>query len=276
VQPPVALCEVQGYCIDAYARGARLMLAMGETEAAGRYEARSRALRERFEREFWSEEHERYAFALDGEGRQVTTLVSNAGHLLWSRAVPRDRARAIARNLLSPASYSGFGIRTLAAGQPAYNPLSYHNGTVWPHDNSLIAEGLANYDLGEDALRIFEGLYQALQFFSDSRLPELFCGIDRKEGPLVRYPVACSPQAWASGAMLLILQAVLGISPQADVGRLVIRNPRLPAAVGTVHVRGLRIGGSRVELRFKARRSGAQVDKVVVTGEPLRVEIQLD
>ncbi|MBS1151238.1 MAG: hypothetical protein H6Q89_2936, partial [Myxococcaceae bacterium] len=220
--PPIALCEVQGYCVDAYRRGARFLGALGHLDLAATYEERAQRMTAHFEDEFWLPELGRYAYAIDGKGEKLPTVVSNFGHLLWSRVPSQERAESIGALLTAPESFSGFGVRTLASGQNVYNPLSYHNGTVWPHDNAIIAKGLANYGLPKPAARIFEGLVLALEHFRDRRLPELFCGLRPEGGALVPYPVACSPQAWASAAPFLLLQAALGIHIDARARHLAI------------------------------------------------------
>jgi glycogen debranching enzyme len=275
-EPPIALCEIQGYCVDAYNRGAAILRALGEDQQAEVYAARSVSLRTLINDYFWLEEPARYAYALDGRGRKLDTVVSNLGHLLWSRVPTPERAKHTAELLLQRASFSGFGVRTLAEGQPVYNPLSYHNGTVWPHDNALIAKGMANYGHTHYATAIFEGLVEAMGFFPDRRLPELFCGMPREAGSLVRYPVACSPQAWAAGAPYLLLQAILGIHADAPRRRLSIRDPALPPSVEWVSFDGLRIGQSRVNIRLRRVEKRVHVDRFDVTGAPLRTEIELD
>ena len=275
-EPPIALCEVQGYCADAYLRGARLLTALGDHDRAKVYAERAASMRALISRDFWLDDLRRFAFAIDGRGRHVNTIVSNIGHLLWSRVATRDQAEATARLLLAAPSFSGFGIRTLAEGQPVYNPLSYHNGTVWPHDNALIARGLCNYNLSDQALRVFDGLYSALGYFRDYRLPELFCGISRRTGPLVRYPVACSPQAWSAAAPFLLLQATLGINADAPHGRLAIKNPRLPKYLRVVDIRRMRIGSSTVSMRFRRVGERCHVDRLDVSGSPLKTEIEID
>jgi glycogen debranching enzyme len=274
--PPIALCEIQGYCVDAYTRGASILRALGEEQLAELYSARGVSLRKLVNDHFWLPEAERYAFALDGRDRKLDTVVSNLGHLLWSRVPTPERAKHTAELLLQRASFSGFGVRTLAEGQPVYNPLSYHNGTVWPHDNALIAKGMANYGHTQYATAIFEGLVEAMGYFPDRRLPELFCGMPRESGSLVRYPVACSPQAWAAGAPYLLLQAILGIHADAPHGRLAIRNAHLPPSVEWVSFDGLRIGQSRVNIRLRRVDKRVHVDRFDVTGAPLRAEIELD
>jgi glycogen debranching enzyme len=272
---PIALSEVQGYCVDAYRRGSDLLAALEDVESSRLYEERARAFSHYVEHRFWLPEEKRYAFAVDGEDRALPTIVSNVGHLLWSRVPSPEHARATAETLLSPQSLSAFGVRTLAAGQAVYNPLSYHNGTVWPHDNALIAKGLANYNLMDSACAIFEALVSAMGHFQDRRLPELFCGTSY-ENTLVRYPVACSPQAWAAAAPFLLLQAVLGIHVDGRRHQLLIRNPRMPKSLGRVEIEGLRVGRSRVSLRLRRMGKRCHVDQLDVTGEPMRTFVEID
>lgn len=273
---PIALCEVQGYAIDAYRRGADVLAALGETELAAMYSARASSLHAAFEAAFWMEDLNRYAYAVDGEGHRVPTVVSNLGHLLWSRVPSFERARPIADLLTSPASFSGFGIRTLAAGQRAYNPLSYHNGTVWPHDNALVARGFSVYGLRAHAAKVFEGVLAALEGMTDRRLPELYCGMDRRmSGGLVRYPVACSPQAWAAATPFLLLQSVLGITVDAPQKRVLIREPMLPPSLREVTIERLRVGRSRVSLGFRQRGRRCDVDVLEVTGDDVKTLVEL-
>ncbi len=275
-EPPIALVEVQGYCADAYVRAARLYRALGDVDLARQNEERAAAMRDLVNRLFWMPEAMRYAYAIDGRERVLPTVVSNVGHLLWSRVAPPDRARATARTLLASSSYGGFGVRTLAADQPVYNPLSYHNGTVWPHDNALILRGLSRYGLSEEMDKLFDGLHAAMSFCRDQRLPELYCGIGRRAGPLVRYPVACSPQAWASAAPVLFLQSILGIAADAPGGRLLVKNPRLPKPLRKIELTGMRIGNSLVDLCFRRVGSRCHVEKLDVTGGPLKTQIEVD
>ena len=274
-EPPIALCEVQGYCIDAYARGARILRALGDEELAAACDARSDSLRAVFEARFWMPHARRHAYAIDGKGRILPTIVSNIGHLLWSRAIPREKAAEAAHVLLASSMFSGYGVRTLAADQPVYNPLSYHNGTVWPHDNALIAKGLANYDLHDAVARVFNGIYEAMAHFRERRLPELYCGIARRTGPVVRYPVAGSPQAWAAGAPFLLLQAMLGIRADAPHGRLVVRNPQLPNGVRRLDIDAMRVGNALVSMRFRRVGARCHVDRLDITG-PLKTSIEID
>jgi glycogen debranching enzyme len=275
-EPPIALCEVQGYCVDAYTRGAHLLHVLGEEQLAERYAARAETLRELTNDRMWLADLGRYAFAIDGRDHALPTVVSNVGHLLWSRIAPPERARETADLLLSPASFSGFGVRTLATGQPVYNPLSYHNGTVWPHDNAIVAKGFSNYRYTRLAARVFDGLLEAMRYFRDRRLPELFCGMPQTSGNLVRYPVACSPQAWASAAPFLLLQAVLGLHLDAPRRRLHIRNACLPASMSWVELEGLRIGRSRVSMRLRRDGQRVHVERLDVTGPTIRTEVEID
>jgi glycogen debranching enzyme len=273
-QPPIALCEVQGYCVDAYARGARLLRALGDP-AAETYEARARTMRETVERALWLEDEGRYAYAVDGRGRVLPTVVSNLGHLLWSRVPDDDHARRTAELLVSPESLSAFGVRTLASGQAVYNPLSYHNGTVWPHDNAILAKGFSNYGLMEPACKVFQAIGAAMGEFRDRRLPELYCGMSKTAAHLVRYPVACSPQAWAAAAPFLLLQAVLGIHINGAKQSLSVRTPHMPDSVKRIEIEGLRVGSSRISLRIRRVGRRCHVDRLDVSGAPLRTTIEI-
>jgi glycogen debranching enzyme len=275
-EPPIALCEVQGYCADAFMRGARMMSALGDETLARCYHERAIAMTALIERRFWLPEEHRYAYAIDGKGRALPTVVSNLGHLLWSRVPSSERAVATGDLLVAPESLSHFGIRTLAAGQRAYNPLSYHNGTVWPHDNALVAKGFANYGLMGHARRVFEATARAMHHFRDRRLPELFCGTSSSHETLVRYPVACSPQAWAAAAPFLMLQAMLGIHIDGPGRRLAIRNPQMPAFMKRLDIDRLRVGRSRISLRIRRVGKRCHVDRLDVTGEPLRSQVDFE
>jgi glycogen debranching enzyme len=231
---PRATCELQGYAYDAKIRGARLARAVWHDPAfAERLEKEAADLKRRFNRDFWVADGEYFAVALDVDGRQVDSLTSNIGHLLWSGIVEKSKARAIARHLLGPRLYSGWGVRTLAAGEARYNPIGYHVGTVWPFDNSFIAWGLRRYGFKEEAARIVDGIMAAAEIF-DGRLPEAFGGYERRLTRYpVQYPTACSPQAWSTGAPLLLLRAGLGLEPQGD--HLVV-DPALPMRFGNLEI----------------------------------------
>ena len=247
---PIALCEVQAYVYAARLAGAAMARRAGECGRASRLEAAAEDLRHRFEAAFWCEDLGTYAIALDGEKRPCRVRSSNAGHVLFAGIASPDRAARVADTLMSQASFSGWGVRTLSAGEARFNPMSYHNGSVWPHDNALIAMGFERYGFRRGIGRIFEGLFAASAFIDLRRLPELFCGFPRRagQGPTF-YPVACAPQAWAAAAPLGLLQASLGL--RIDPARHTIRlnRPSLPAFLDAVEIRGLALGDGRVDLR---------------------------
>ncbi|MEH1056273.1 glycogen debranching N-terminal domain-containing protein [Micromonospora sp. CPCC 206171] len=231
---PRATCELQGYAYDAKLRGARMARQFWNDPAyAERLEREAAALKERFNRDFWIAKDEYFALALDPEGRHVDALSSNMGHLLWSGIVEESRAERIARHLLGPRLFSGWGVRTLATDQGRYNPVGYHVGTVWPFDNAFIAWGLARYGFREEAGRICEGMLSASRYFH-GRLPEAFAGYEREvtEYP-VQYPTACSPQAWSAGTPLLLLRVMLGLEPQ---GEHLIIDPAVPEGLGRMEL----------------------------------------
>jgi glycogen debranching enzyme len=212
--------------------------------------------------------------ALDREKKQLEVISSNPGHLLFSRIIGRERARAVVGRLMRADMFSGWGWRTMSAEEPVFNPLSYHRGSVWPHDNSLIAHGMALLDFREAATKCLSTLFEAALNFRDYRLPELFCGVQRREyDEPVHYPVSCSPQAWASGAMFLILSSVLGIRPSAPRRELNIINPVLPPWLDHLHIRNLRIGDSRVGLDFTRRSERTFCNVVDIEGEKLLVNV---
>lgn len=246
---PVALCEVQGYAYLARKGAAALARVLEEPELAQRLEKEARTLKRRFNRVFWCEDLGTYALALDGEKQPCRVLTSNAGHALWSGIASWEHAHRLARTLFSEDSYSGWGIRTVAQGQARYNPMSYHNGSVWPHDNALIAAGLARYGFKNQTLRILTGLFDASIVLDLHRLPELFCGFQRLSGQgLTLYPLACAPQAWASAAVFYLLQACLGLSFSPEKPQVCFSHPRLPEYLKWVEIRNLRVGPGSVDL----------------------------
>jgi glycogen debranching enzyme len=263
LRAPIALVEVQGYVIAAKRGLARLFELDGDVDRAERLRAEVTALAGRIER-FWLPDRSFYSMALDGEKRPSGALASNQGHLLWAQAVPRERAAAIATALTGPGAYSGWGVRTLSADEPAFNPVGYHLGTVWPHDNALFAEGLRKYGLDEPFLRVFEDLLDAAAGFGDYRLPELFAGFARTEHEdPVPYPVACRPQAWAAGALPSLLVAGLGLVPDGLERRLSIVRPSLPRHISRLAMRGLRVADARVDLLFE--RAAGRPETVVLS-----------
>jgi glycogen debranching enzyme len=231
---PRATCELQGYAYDAKIRGARLARLVWKDKAfADRLEGEAADLKRRFNRDFWIEDGEYFALALDADGGQVDTLTSNNGHLLWSGIVDKSKAKAVARHLLGPRLFSGWGVRTLAVGEGRYNPIGYHVGTVWPFDNSFIAWGLRRYDFKEEAAQVASGILDAATYF-DGRLPEAFGGYERTATKYpVQYPTACSPQAWSTGAPLLFLRTMLGLQPE---GEHLVVDPALPATIGRIEL----------------------------------------
>jgi glycogen debranching enzyme len=225
-EAPIAPCEVQGYVYDAYRRTAELAEQVwGDVDLAAGLRAAAWALRERFDREFWMEDRGYYALALDGAGRRVDSLGSSAGHLLWSGIVPEERARAVADRMMGEELFSGWGVRTMAAGEAGYDPASYHNGSVWPHDNAIIAHGLRRYGLLDEVNRIAVAILEAASHF-DHRLPEVFTGYSRGEvSEPVELPRSCSPQAWAAGTVPLLVRAMLGVEPGAKSSVLTVSPP---------------------------------------------------
>ena len=249
--PPIALCEVQGYHYAALRGRADLAEGFGDSRTARRLRADSDRLRERFDEAFWVEERGYYALALDADKRHVDGLASNIGHLLWTGIVPDERAARLAEMLDSPEMFSGWGIRTLASSMRSYNPLSYHNGSVWPHDTAIAAHGLARYGFTEQAGKLTRALLDAAAAMG-GRLPELFAGFSREEyAEPVAYPTSCSPQAWASAAPLLALRAALGVEVDVPAGR-VSAAPGLPPSMLPLRVDSLRLGRARADLAVNA------------------------
>ena len=275
-EPPIALVEVQGYVYDAMMRMASLFRRFGRHEQADKYRAHASGLREQILQHFWMEKHGTFALALDGKKRQLGTMTSNAGHLLWSGVPEPWQAERMAEHLLAPDMFCGWGIRTLSGAHPVQNPMSYHNGSVWPHDNAMIVMGLARYGLASAALPVLRGLHDASTYDDFRRLPELFCGIAQTQGMHpVWYPVSCSPQAWAAGAFFMMLQGVLGLQPDAPAGVLHIKNPLLPTFLDEVTISRLAIGQSRVALKFERHGDRTLANLLSVSGRPIQVQIEL-
>ncbi|TYO99602.1 glycogen debranching enzyme [Geothermobacter ehrlichii] len=248
---PIALCEVQGYVYAARLAAAEMAEQLGEREMSDIQRNRAERLRELFLRAFWNDELGCYALALDGEKRPCLIPSSNAGQSLFTGIAAPEHAERLAERLLQPDFFSGWGIRTIAEGVARYNPMSYHNGSVWPHDNALIALGLARYGKTRQALKIFSALYDLAMQVDLQRLPELFCGFRRLpgQGPVL-YPLACSPQAWAAGAVFMLLQACLGLDIDARRRTVCFRHPVLPDFLDQVTLRDLRLAGGRISLRL--------------------------
>jgi glycogen debranching enzyme len=237
---PIALCEVQGYVYAAKRHAATLASALGQAQIAELLSQQARELRERFEATFWLEDLSTYALALDGAKRPCRVVTSNAGHALFAEIADPARARRVAATLLGGACFSGWGVRTAAVSAARYNPMSYHNGSVWPHDNAVIALGFARYGLKGPILKIFQGLFEAAGYMDLRRLPELFCGFPwRRLNAPTLYPVACVPQAWASTSVFALVQASLGLEFDQTAGEIRFNRPLLPEFLDELHLRGL-------------------------------------
>jgi len=250
VPAPKALCELQGYVFDAWLRMAEVFDALGEPERAVALRGKARGLRAAFEDRFWCEDLGFYAFALDPEKQPVRTIASNVGHCLWSGIASPERAARVVQRFFEPDLWSGWGIRTLSARNPAYNPFSYQRGSVWPHDNGIIALGFKRYGFTAEAARVARDISEAASSFVYYRLPELYAGVERRPGTFpVLYKQANVPQAWAAGSVFHLLQAILGLRGDAPRGRLYV-DPELPRWLPEITLHGLAIGEARVDLRF--------------------------
>lgn len=264
-EAPIALCEVQGYVYEAYRTRAGLARTVGEEDVARGWDDRAAALKEAFNERFWLPERGWFALALDRDERPVDACASNMGHCLWSGIVDEDKAPLVAEHLLSPAMFSGWGVRTLSSAMGAYDPVSYHNGSVWPHDNALVVAGLVRYGFVQEAQRVAEALLEAAQHFG-GRLPELFCGFDRGEYPEpVPYPTSCSPQAWAAAAPVQLIRTLLRFDPHLPRDELWV-DPALPPAFTPLRVEGVALGDARIDLAVSA-------DGAVVEGAPRGVDV---
>lgn len=248
-QGPVALCEVQGYVYKAKLLAAELADVLGKQGHAQLWRAAAERLKQRFNEAFWMEDLNTYALALDGEKRPCRVVTSNAGHALFSGIAEQDCARRVTDTLIGKESFNGWGIRTVAETESRYNPMSYHNGSVWPHDNGIIAFGMARYGFKRETLALLTGFFDASNFLDLHRLPELFCGFTRLpgQGPTL-YPVACSPQAWASGAVFQMIQACLGLTFSAEKPQIRFYHPQLPDYIDWMRIEGFRFGDGRVDL----------------------------
>jgi glycogen debranching enzyme len=267
-EPPVALCEVQGYVYAALVGRAYCALELGDRPRAAALLRRAEDLKRRFNEAFWMPDREAYALGLDREGRRIDALASNMGHCLWTGIVEEERAPAVVRHLLSPELFSGWGVRTLGAGTGGWNPLGYHTGSVWPHDNALVAAGLMRYGFVEEAHRVIDGIVAAAPHFG-LRLPELFSGLDRAETEQpVRYPTSCSPQAWAAAAPLLFLRTLLRLEPDLHLGRIHLA-PVVPASLGRLRLEGVRVFGGRLSLE-------AEGERVDLVEAPAGVEVRTE
>ncbi|MCM3705995.1 MULTISPECIES: amylo-alpha-1,6-glucosidase [Cytobacillus] len=259
-ESPMAVVEVQGYLYDAKQKMAELYDYMGNMEQADQLRKEAVELQEKFNAKFWMENEKYYALALDKEKKQVQTITSDPGHALWSGIVPPEKGIEIANTLLGEGLFSGWGIRTMSKDEKVYSPVAYHNGTVWPHDNSIIALGLAKYGFKEQVNQLASALFASAEQFEDNRLPELFCGygVDQEE-TIVPYPVACSPQAWAAGTPFALAQALLGL--QVDSLNKVIRlNPILPENIDWMEFTGIHAGNGQFDLIIKRENEGITLE----------------
>lgn len=267
-EPPIALCEVQAYAFAAWQGAARLAAARGDVRAAGEWHARAETLQARFEDTFWCDDLGTYAIAIDRDKQPCRVRSSNPGHCLFAGIARPDRGRRVADTLMGEESFGGWGVRTVASGQARYNPISYHNGSVWPHDNALIAAGLSRYGFTGAAARILDALYGLSQVVDLNRLPELICGFHRRgdEHPTL-YPVACAPQAWAAGAVYLLLQASLGMRIDGAARRVSFWRAVLPESIGSLDIANLRVGDATVDLRLERHPHDVGVTVLRRTGD---------
>jgi glycogen debranching enzyme len=271
---PIALCEVQAYVFAARRAMGLMASALGDEVLAREQASRAEELRRRFEAAYWCEDLGTYALALDGDKKPCRVQSSNPGHCLAMQLVSPERAHRVSATLTGDAFFSGWGIRTVAMGEPRFNPMSYHDGSVWPHDNALAALGFANYGLKPSALAVLEHFFLASLSFESRRMPELFCGFPRRpgSGPTL-YPVACSPQAWASGSVLMMLRAVLGLDVDGMRGQVTFSNPMLPGFLDVLHIEGLRVGPARIDLRVHRYADGAAGVDMVRRSGPVGLSI---
>jgi glycogen debranching enzyme len=265
---PIALCEVQGYVYAAKISASRLSRILGNEEESAKLGNQALDFQQKFDDAFWCEDLGLYALALDGKKKQCRVRSSNAGHCLFSGIASREHASRTAQTLMGNAFFSGWGVRTLATGEARYNPLSYHNGSIWPHDNALIARGLARYGFKNLAGKLMLALLDVSSMLELNRLPELFCGLERRsgEGPTL-YPVACSPQAWAAAAPFLLIQSCLGLTINGAESRVVFERPCLPEGIPQLSIRGLRVGPASVDLLFERQADTVRIQVLDKQGE---------
>jgi glycogen debranching enzyme len=265
---PIALCEVQGYVYEAKMRASRLADELGHFEVAEKLRQAAVKLKKQFHEKFWCEDIQTYAIALDGNKQPCRTRSSNAGQCLFSGIAQPQAAAHMIEQLMNPAFFSGWGIRTIPGTEARYNPMSYHNGSIWPHDNALIAAGLARYGCKNAALRVLAALFAASQCMESNRLPELFCGFQRRrgEGPTL-YPVACNPQAWSSAAVYFLLQACLGLRVESGPDRLCFDDPQLPETVREIEIKNLKAANSSVDVVLSRQEQGVTVNVRRRTGK---------
>lgn len=271
---PIALCEVQGYVYDAKVRGASMAERLGYDDVAQKLRQEADALKENFNQRFWCESKQTYALALDGDKNPCNVLSSNAGHCLFSGIATPERARLVAWNLLSEPMFSGWGVRTIATSEPRYNPMSYHNGSIWPHDNAMIAYGFSRYGLQHEISKVLEGIFDTATLMEGHRLPELFCGFERRKGQApTEYPVACSPQAWSVGAVFLMLQACLGMKINAQTNTITFSRPLLPHFLDEITITNLRLNDHQLILQIRKNKKGVEVN-LLTPGTDVQIEVR--
>ncbi|WP_189510604.1 MULTISPECIES: amylo-alpha-1,6-glucosidase [unclassified Mesorhizobium] len=272
-RPPIALVEVQGYVFAAKHAIADLYERIGERNRAKQLRGEAEKLRIRLNRDFWCEEQGIFALALEARSRQVGCVSSNPGQALWTGIADKDKGRRTVWRLMQDDMFSGWGVRTLSTTERRYSPVGYHLGTVWPHDNALLAAGCRRYGEDDAALRIFTAITEAAMHFRHLRLPEAMAGFPRKDFQVpVHYPVACHPQAWAAGAVPFLITTCLGLEPDAFADKLRIVRPRLPDFVNRIALRGLRVGEASADLEFWRTADGAEVNIQKTSGQ-LSVEV---
>lgn len=271
---PIALCEVQAYVYDAKVKGAEIARALGHADVCEQLEQEARQFKKIFNEMFWSESKQTYVLALDGKKKPCNVVSSNAGHCLFSGIATRERAKLTAEQLMDEKMFSGWGIRTVAADEARYNPMSYHNGSVWPHDNAMIAQGFARYGLMNEASKTLSAIFETSLFMPGKRLPELFCGFPKIKGKApTLYPVACSPQAWAVGAVFMLLQSCLGMKINAAENSITFCNPTLPSFLNEVTITNLRLNNKQIVLQIRRNTEG--LEAIVLTpGSDIEIRMQ--
>jgi glycogen debranching enzyme len=259
---PIALCEVQAYVFAAKKSAAQMAAALQLPELFRKLAREAEGMRHEFERQFWDDDLGTYVLALDGEKKPCRVRTSNAGHCLWAGIAGQSRADRIVQTLMAEDLFCGWGIRTLGSGEVRYNPMAYHNGSVWPHDNALIAAGFARYGHKNECLKVLGALFEAANYMELNRLPELYCGFHKRsdvEGPTL-YPVACSPQAWAAGCAYMLFEACLGIEVQPESKAVEFTRPQLPPELEWVELTNLQVGSGSVDVRLRRIADGLSAE----------------
>jgi glycogen debranching enzyme len=272
-EEPIALCEVQGYVYDAKVSAANIATALGYEDKATELRRQAEELKENFNEKFWSDSKQIYVLALDGRKNPCNVISSNAGHCLFSGIATHERAHLTAKNLLSENMFSGWGIRTIAQSEARYNPMSYHNGSIWPHDNAIIAYGFSRYDLMDEVSKVLKAVFDTAVHADDYRLPELFCGFDRikGQGP-TSYPVACAPQAWSVGALFMLIQSCLGMRIHAAQNTISFCHPVLPSFLKEITISNLRLNDKQVILQIRRSKEGIDV-ALLSAGTDVKIEL---